>query len=243
GLFSAVDPLFDRLFRDVYTEKTFSFPFFPVLGNHEYHRNAGAVPRLGSRDARWRMPARRYAFVEPLAEGKNAVFVALDTTAFDSPARVTPSRDVRPPLEGVAEELAGTPATVWRFVIGHHPPATSGAHGSSEGVLKTLCPVLAAARVDLYITGHDHILESLAPIAGVPVVVSGGGAGWDRATPIVRVRPESEFRHTGGGFVRAEVTVEKATFTFYDVDGRSLYVRTLHPNPPAPGTTPLPAKP
>ena len=231
GLASASDPLFDQLFRDVYLKERFPFPFYITLGNHEYHRNAAANLKLGARDARWKMPARRYAFTAPLSDRESVLFLCLDTTAVDAPARVTPDVDVRPPLEGVAEELAAARGAAWRFVFGHHAFLTSGAHGESEPMLKQLAPVLAAGKTDAYLCGHDHILESLSPVAGVPQIVSGGGGGWDRATPIVHVRRESLFRQTGGGFVRAEIRPDAATFVFHDVEGVVRHTRTLFPQP------------
>lgn len=229
GLKSADDPLFDKVFRGVYPPSRFPFPFYVVLGNHEYFGNAAANLKVGSRDARWRMPARRYAFRVPLSATESIHFLALDTTAIDTPARVTPDVDVRPPLEGVAEELLAARDARWRFAFGHHAFLTSGLHGDSEPMLKQLAPVLAGGHVDLWLCGHDHILESLAPVNGVAQVVSGAGAGWDKATPIVHVRKESLFRLTGGGFVRVEVRSEKATVMFYDVDGVARHVRTLLP--------------
>lgn len=243
GLASVNDPLFDRVFRDPYPPATFPFPFFPVLGNHEYLKNAGVLPRLGTRDPRWRMPARRYAFLEPLSANETVLFVALDTTAIDSPPRVTPDVDVQPPLQGVAEELAAAANARWRFAFGHHPLRSSGVHRSSEGMLRDAAPILAAGRVDLYFCGHDHILESLGPVQGVSQIISGGGGGWDRATPIVGVQPESLFRLTGGGFVRAVVRSDEARFTFFDVDGILRHVRTLTPRLPPPAAASAPASP
>lgn len=231
GLRSASDPLFDRVFEEIYTPAKFPFPFFPVLGNHEYHENAAACLKLGERDVRWRMPARRYSFRVPLGALDFTQFVALDTTPIDSPPRVTPDVDVKPPLEGVALALTAAANARWRFVFGHHVMLSSGVHGESPALLKEVAPILAAGKVDLYICGHDHILESLAPIGGVPQITVGGGGGWDRATPIIHVRSESLFRWTGGGFVRAEVRHDEAVFTFYDVDGVVRHKRTLFPRP------------
>lgn len=236
GLKSASDPLFDRVFEEIYTPAKFPFPFYPVLGNHEYHQNAAACLKLGQRDVRWRMPARRYAFHIPLGATDSVLFLALDTTAIESPSKVTPDVDVRPPLEGVALELTAAAKARWRFVFGHHAMLSSGVHGESEELLRELAPVLAAGKVDLYICGHDHILESMAPISGVPQITVGGGGGWDRATPIIHVRSESLFRSTGGGFVRGEVKKDDAVFTFYDVDGVARHKRTLFPHAPAEGS-------
>lgn len=233
GITSPSDPAFDRLFKNVYTEPVFAFPFFPALGNHDYHGNAAAVLTLGRRDIRWRMPARRYVVKVPVGDSE-ALFVALDTTPIDNPSRVTPDLDVRPPLEGVAEALSAASGAAWRFAFGHHLLRSSGVHAKSEPMLREAAPVLAAGWVDVYFCGHDHIIEALDPIAGVAQIVSGGGGGSDRPYPIRNVLPESRFRKGGAGFVRCDVDVTQLVCTFHDEDGSLLFTHVVKAREKAP---------
>jgi 3',5'-cyclic AMP phosphodiesterase CpdA len=63
----------------------------------------------------------------------------------------------------------------WRIVALHHPPFSSGHHGSTEGAQRRLVPILERHEVDLVLAGHDHHYERTHPIGGVTYVVSGGG--------------------------------------------------------------------
>jgi hypothetical protein len=63
----------------------------------------------------------------------------------------------------------------WKIVALHHPPYSSGTHGSTPGFADMLEPVLVRHHVDLVLAGHDHHYERTHPIEGITYVVSGGG--------------------------------------------------------------------
>lgn len=73
------------------------------------------------------------------------------------------------------EDALASSANQWKVVALHHPPYSSGAHGSTPGAQEYLVPVLARHHVDLVLTGHDHHYERAVPQDGVTYVVSGGG--------------------------------------------------------------------
>lgn len=79
----------------------------------------------------------------------------------------------------VAKEAAGC-ADRFCFLVGHHPPATAGAHltDASPAYLARMQRVLdaGAGRVRAYLAGHDHDLQHLRTPAGLDVLVSGAGA-------------------------------------------------------------------
>ncbi|HVM03250.1 MAG TPA: metallophosphoesterase [Acidimicrobiales bacterium] len=66
-------------------------------------------------------------------------------------------------------------ANRWKVVALHHPPYSSGRHGSTPGARRVLEPMLRRHAVDLVLAGHDHHYERTVPIAGTTYVVSGGG--------------------------------------------------------------------
>ena len=63
----------------------------------------------------------------------------------------------------------------WKIVALHHPPYSSGRHGSTVGAREQLEPILVRRHVDLVLAGHDHHYERTHPHQGVTYVVSGGG--------------------------------------------------------------------
>lgn len=77
------------------------------------------------------------------------------------------------------------------LALWHHPRFSSGLHGSD----RTLAPfwaLLAAARADVVLSGHDHDYERFAPIAGIrSFVVGTGGRG---LRPFREIDPRSVAR-------------------------------------------------
>ena len=76
-------------------------------------------------------------------------------------------------LEWLDDTLAAS-TSQWRIVVLHHPPYSSGRHGSTPGTRAVLEPTLGRHHVDLVLAGHDHHYERTHPIGGTTYVVSGG---------------------------------------------------------------------
>ncbi|HEX6238058.1 MAG TPA: metallophosphoesterase [Acidimicrobiales bacterium] len=132
----------------------------PVLGNHDfdYVATMRLLERLG-------LPGRYYSFRSGPVE-----FFMLDSTP---PEFGGDGGDAQ--LAWLAGRLEASTAR-WRVVVVHHPPYSSGHHGSLEAAQRRLVPVLAEHGVDIVFSGHDHHYERTTPQRGVTYVVTGGGA-------------------------------------------------------------------
>ena len=73
------------------------------------------------------------------------------------------------------DALAASTAS-WKVAALHHPPYSSGGHGSNIAVREALEPLFVEYGVDLVLTGHDHHYERTVPLDGVTYVVSGAGS-------------------------------------------------------------------
>ena len=115
--------------------------------------------------------------------------------------------------EWLADALAAS-SSQWKIVALHHPPYSSGKHGSTRGARERLEPILRRHGVDLVLAGHDHHYERTHPLAGTTYVVSGGGC---KTTPVGR----SEFTAV------AESTLQ---FLHVDITGDRLNATSIRPD-------------
>jgi predicted phosphodiesterase len=129
-------------------------------------------------------------------------------------------------LERALSDADAEPGLEWRIVVVHHGPWSSGPHGDNLYLQDADIPqVLRAHKVDLVVSGHDHIYERGA-VDGLPYVVSGGGGA-----PPYRVRAPKPFanklesvRH----FIEASVSQTAISLRVVRVDGSTLEQCALH---------------
>jgi tartrate-resistant acid phosphatase type 5 len=173
-------------------------PIFASLGNHDWvlaDSPAAEVLHSGSTDG-WRMPAARYSFIAGPVQ-----FFALDTNLV-----------TRAQLDWLDAEL-GRSTAPWKVVYGHHPIHADGPYGDDLALQERLLPILRG-RVALYICGHEHDLEHLAPDGGVHFVVAGGGGA---GTYPIKPSPRSLFAASKNGF--AVIEADRKTFSVSLIDG------------------------
>jgi 3',5'-cyclic AMP phosphodiesterase CpdA len=103
----------------------------------------------------------------------------------------------------------------WKVAALHHPPYSSGGHGSDIAVREALEPLFVEHGVDLVLTGHDHHYERTVPIDGVTYVVSGAGSKL-RGTGTSNFTAVAENRLQ---FMVAEATTDTIRLRAIGVDG------------------------
>lgn len=128
---------------------------FAILGNHDDMDGTGdaQMEALG-------MPGRWYA-----VRRGDMVGIALDSTDPTNPEQ----------LAWLEETLATTDAT-WKLVGLHHPPYSSGFHGSVMEARDAFAPLFERYGVQIVLSGHEHDYQRTDPINGVVYVVSGAGS-------------------------------------------------------------------
>jgi 3',5'-cyclic AMP phosphodiesterase CpdA len=128
---------------------------FAILGNHDELEGAGdaQLEALG-------VPGRWYA-----VERGEMLGIALDSTDPTNPEQ----------LAWLEETLASSDAT-WKLVGIHHPPYSSGYHGSNEDIRDAFAPLFERYGVQVVFSGHEHDYQRTDPINGVVYVVSGAAS-------------------------------------------------------------------
>jgi hypothetical protein len=202
GMSGPADPRWQRDFERLY--EPMRIRFFPSLGNHDWVlADSPAAEILYSPKSRaWQMPADRYTFIAGPVQ-----FFALDTNLM-----------TRAQLEWLDRELGRSKAR-WKIVYGHHPIYSYGVHGDDHALRDNLLPVLRG-RANLYICGHDHDLQHIAPDGGVHFVLAGGGGAAPR---VISAGPRSLYAASKNGF--AIIEASRSTLTVMLVDEK---LETLH---------------
>lgn len=205
GLDSPIHPRWRTQWEEMYGG--LGIRVYATLGNHDHHVPAspGAEQARSRLSRSWCLPRPFYTFTA----GPVQLF-ALDTVPIEE--RSAMAREQLAWLDGA---LAASRAP-WKVVYGHHPVYTNGSHGGAGGVLPAirdaLLPLLKKHRVDIYLAGHDHDLQALAPEGGVHFLISGGGGRDVRPLKSGRCRTWAESRF---GFLELEADAETLTATFY----------------------------
>jgi hypothetical protein len=108
----------------------------------------------------------------------------------------------------------------WRFVVVHYGPWSSGPHGSNRRLLDAGLPaILRAHKVDLVLSGHDHIYER-GEQDGLRYVVSGGGGAplYRQISPRAGTEKVEPTYH----FIEATVTDDAVKLVAKRIDGSIL---------------------
>lgn len=206
GMASPTDPRWKNLWEELYDP--LKIKFYASLGNHDWVLSDSPASEIlySANSPNWRMPSPYYTFTAGPVQ-----FFALDTNEVSEAQSMW--------LDG---ELKKSTAK-WKLVYGHHPIYSDGEHGDSQLLTQKLLPLLKN-RVDVYLVGHDHILNHIKPEAGVHFFVSGGGgAGVYKVKP----GPRSLFAQSTFGFAVLEADSGSLTVKFIGADSKRLYEYTL----------------
>jgi uncharacterized protein (TIGR03382 family) len=212
-------------------------PLFASLGNHEYVTNQGQ-PYLDNLYLPSNNPAnseRYYSF-----DWGHVHFVALDSNCAIGLASADRCA-LAAQKAWLEKDLAATPQP-WKVVFFHHPPWSSGDHGSQLAMRRNFAPIFEKYGVDLVLTGHDHNYERSKPMKGdaiagagqpgVPYLVVGGGGASLRAFPDAKPDWSVVRDDNAHGFLDVKVVDGTLTAELVTTEGQVLDRFTLRKDLP-----------
>lgn len=188
GIKNITDPLWNTAFHDVYSADSLQVPWYPILGNHDYHVSVQAqIDRtyMHGEDL-WTLPSNYYVYSYLLNDGGKMTIVYIDTQLlepyhddtqiiFDDPNWEEKRAEHLEWIDYTLEEEAKT--ATWLIVAGHYPIYSVGVNCDSVTLLKSLQPLLEKHKVHMYIAGHDHNHQWIEMNDGIVYVVSGQSGG------------------------------------------------------------------
>ncbi|MEW6126376.1 MAG: metallophosphoesterase [Acidobacteriota bacterium] len=201
GMASPADARWKIWWEELYTP--LGIKFYASLGNHDWGLADSPAAEILYSSASWKMPALYYTFTAGAAQ-----FFALDTNEMSEAQ-----------LAWLKDQLDKSKAR-WKIVYGHHPIYSDGEHGDSLVLAQKLLPVIEG-RADIYLVGHDHIIEHLKPSdSKIHYLIAGGGGA---TLYKLKESKRAYFAESVNGFAVLEATAEEIKVRFIGVDGKQLY--------------------
>jgi len=202
GIKSIKDHRWHNVYERVYNHPVTDKRWYAIVGNHDWR--AGTVGIQAQVDytqvdpsKRWCMPFTYYQQSITVDKGVVAHFIFLDTTKIidGDPAQ----------LQWLAKALSESKAQ-WEIVVGHHPIISGSDHGNIPEMLERVYPVINKYNVDLYVAGHDHVLEYLKD-GDVHYYVCGSGCklGSMQTTPGQLIYGKAELGFCGFDITKDEI--------------------------------------
>jgi tartrate-resistant acid phosphatase type 5 len=181
GVQGADDDLWETLWSDVYISpySALRVPWLSCVGNHDYGYGWDGIKAQmsrGSKDSYWTYPSPVYTARAELGQGSSVLFLVIDTQLL-SPADDGAESDMDDSLlssltskawsavseafQAVGESRARNGGPQWFVVVGHYPILSAGEHGNSNTLVQGLLPLMEKFKVDVYLSGHDHVSEHI----------------------------------------------------------------------------------
>lgn len=216
-------PEWNTMFEEAYSGAYLStVPFYAILGNHDQDLslNPNTHPEieyskkaLGSN--RWRMPAHYFHTDFGNINGRPLLrIVFLDTNASTD--------DMAIQANYVREQFINNPVQpIWKIVAGHHTIRTCGKHLEDKmNLTKTLLPTLQEAKVDIYLSGHDHNQQLILKDNEPTYVINGAGG---KSLYAQKLNSEDlRFFNEGYGFVSLMANANKLKIDFFDNQAKTV---------------------
>jgi hypothetical protein len=226
GVTSADDPQWKEKFEDVYADPALRLPIYVSLGNHDYRGKIQAQIEYGKTHKNWILPSAYYTFTRTFDDGTAVQFFALDTVTIVGDESATATE--RAQLDWLDSELGKSTAR-WKIVFGHRPlysNTTKARAAQRKVMIDAVESLFTRHHVDVYLAGHDHSLEMLKPVKGVHYVITGGGAGPDKAYA-VEWTDASYYAATLGGFTLCRISRDELVIEFVRLDATTQYAYTI----------------
>lgn len=222
----ADDQEWQKLFEDMYDARYINFPFYCVLGNHDYEGTKPQAQLEYARrhpESRFKMPAKWYRLDLPTPDNPIVTILMLDSDRY----KLTKD-EWATQLAWLEDELAKPRLAPWLVCSAHHPLFSNGAHDDNPIIQREWGPLMLKHKVDFYVTAHDHDLQHIE-FPGWPTSILCGGGGREQKS--MRRIDRGPFSRKLFGFVHLRFTPDHAEALYINAkDGKTVHHFTRTPS-------------
>ena len=170
GITSSEDPRFKTNFLDPFKEVLDKkIPFILTLGNHDYEQNPSAYLEIAQYNPLIIYP--NHYFTKSYG---SVCFFALDTTVYD---KIYLFYKRKEQISWLISEMDSLKKECkLSIVVAHHPLFSSGDRKKGTPQLSKFLNKYVFGVVDLYISGHNHVLADEGERDGTVQLISGTGS-------------------------------------------------------------------
>jgi len=211
GIKSTKDPRWKTVFEDAY-QRMNDTPWYAVVGNHDWRAGTSGIQAqvdYTQKSKRWKMPYSYHRQPFEVDSGVKALFVFLDTTKIID--------GDKPQLDWLKDVLAKANEQ-YVVVVGHHPVISASDHGNLPWTMQHLYPLFNEYHVDLYVAGHDHVVEHLKD-GNVHYYVCGSGC---KLGTMKQPIPQLLYGEAKLGFCKFKITASEIFATIVGEGGKVL---------------------
>jgi tartrate-resistant acid phosphatase type 5 len=227
---SADDPAFQRVFEKVYDAKRMNFPFYALVGNHDYDQLNGHLKyewemqyAAKHPDSRWKMPALYYRLDLPTDHPLATILMLNSNKESFSKQGSMSAAEWDTQMAWLNQQLA-SPRAAWTICCAHHNLYSNGNKGDNGVLVEQWGTLFEKYKVDFYLCGHNHSMQHLEmPGKFTSFVVSGGG-GAKRDAMLYDNR--GPFSKSITGFAAFTIEPQSATVSLLSGTGDVLHTFT-----------------
>ena len=224
GVSSTDDPQWSRKFENVYDAKRMNFPFFALLGNHDWLGNPRAeIAYARTPGTRWQMDNfyyKRSLYAD--AKQKRGAAPLVDFFFIDTDLWNLGKEKLAKSQRAWLETSLKNSRARWKIVAAHHPLFTDGMHaidGDLPNLRAQLLSLLSRYHVDAYLCGHDHDLARIETPKFKTTFLISGAASQTRPRLTRNFGP---FFASVPGFLMLSFDAQKMQGRFADANNKTL---------------------
>lgn len=158
-----------------------------ILGNHDYQGSVKAWRKI-SKTSPWVFHPHSYF----LQKFNDTCFIILDSNLYSRPWLLTSAFRQMKWIASIQNDLR---ECRHKIALAHHPYLSPKGHRPAKGFLKHFYEDKIIGKMDMLITGHDHILADMGESNGTRLLISGAGGRFETRSGLLILKISDDIQY------------------------------------------------